>query len=840
MAKKGNWRKSQSGSKLLERAQRELAKGNAKTAVKDAEACFRKDPSPEHRQFLEKAYVSRVEQLHRLRLTAESRAALQKLLDLKPTAPETLQQIPRLQVIVGDTRVDAGSVLEREPGLLITLADQAVLDSRAQAPSQGGVADQVARIRAALAAVERGEDEKAAEMLHDLPRRSPLGDWKLFVRGLSAFYQGNEERAQANWQRLDTERPACRIAQTLLVVAGQIRPDAATADISVSLPQLEAHIQTDPAGLPLKELAEHWRKGDWKAFFREYRQFRQRFAKSHPQLLKKIVDLAWKRFVHDERHDNLDRLEAIGPSPPFDPHWYRVSALDCEERTPWFTPALERAWQGYLDSLEEATDMREEDRAIAAGLIHYRLAERMLRSADQLDRMSRFPWTDFDADDGEELRRKAAQRLRRAIESCPNLKDAYRDLAELHEDWKELAKSAVVLRRLLAVDPDDFDAHVWLANYHLSKNEPAESSPHVDAAARIRPRDRQCSELRWNQRLASIRALVMRRKFNEARRQVDETAAALAEGREEPFVLDVMRAAIEWKSKNEEAAEQHLAAALAQAGEPAVVWMAMSGAAAEYRLPSAVKKDFDNRFKAAVQTAPTSRTAGLLARRVSVLRAGKRNYTGRYTQERLILKYLERSRRVAWQEADLQAVCDMLETLPRSNELMSALVAVGVRMFPDNAWFQFWRGNCEISLGSFRCNLTKAIAFYRRALELARVSKEPDDRDIVPLAEHALSAAYELQERSTLFGAARDRDDDEDYVYDDSEDDEYDDECEDDDGPSEWERQMNMFDGNDDDDDDADEPFDARKALAEIEKMMPPEILEALRREMAKMGLGPT
>lgn len=828
MAKNRNRGKSRGGAQLFERAQRELAKGNVKTAVKDAEACFRQDPRPEHRLLLERAYLGRVEHLHRLRLTAEARAALQKLLDLKPTDPDILHRIPRLQVVVGDTRADAAAVLEQEPGLLIALADQAVLDPRSTAPPNGGVAGHVKRIREALAAVERGDDATAADALRDLPRSSPLVDWKLFVRGLSAFYQGDAERTDANWHRLAPDRPAFRIAQTLLVAAGQIRLDEAKIDVSESVRQFEARIQADPAAAPLKELAEHWRKGDWPAFLHEYRRFRQRFAKTHAPLLARIVDLVWKRAVREDEGRLLERLMAIGPAPPLDPQWQRAWALGCESSEPCFTPRQEIAWQRYLGSLATNADLREEDRAIAAALVHYRLAGAKLRFAEQVQRMSRFGWAEFDSEDAEQFRVEAARRLRQAIESYPGLKVAYRDLAELHEEQEEPKKSAAVLRRLLAIDPDDFDAHVWLANYHLNRNKPAESAPHVEAAERLRPRDRQCSLLRWNQHLAHIRDLAMRRRLDEAKAQVERAAPLLEQGREEPYVLDVMRAALQWKAKDPAAAQRSLEAALEKAGAPAAVWMAMSGAAAEYRLPRAVKKDFDDRFKAAVQERPTSRTAGLLARRLLALKASRRNYTGRATQERLILKCLGRARRVQWTEADLEAACRLLAQFPNDDASFCVLVSIGVKRFPDNAHFHYWRGNDELGHGAYRSDYALAVRHLRRALELARASDRPDDRDLIPLAERALSAAYDAQRRHELAGISWLEDEDDDDYEDDYDDEEFDGGKTD---SRQRDRQMDMFDEEDEDG----EPIDPKKLLDELRRLIPPEVIEALERA----GLGP-
>ena len=59
---------------LLGQAQRRLEKGDFKQALKDAKVCYRQQPSPESRQFLERAYLARARQLHRAGLRTESQA----------------------------------------------------------------------------------------------------------------------------------------------------------------------------------------------------------------------------------------------------------------------------------------------------------------------------------------------------------------------------------------------------------------------------------------------------------------------------------------------------------------------------------------------------------------------------------------------------------------------------------------------------------------------------------------------------------------------------------------------------------------------------------------------
>lgn len=315
MSRKRKRKSRPGGFSLFERAQRELAKGNAKTALKDATLCYREDANPAHRRLLEEAHVGRVKQLHRMKLMAEARNALARLIDLGPATAEICETIPRLQILVGDSGVDANAVFEKNPGLLVEQADRGVLDSRETVPEYGDVRLHVQRVREALALVEQGDDAGAANALRSIPRSSPLCDWKLFGRGLSAFYQSDRERMQENWRRLDPQRPAYRLAQTLLVAAEELRREDAPIDVSGPLKRLELKLQDDPAADLLKEIARRWREGDLSSFFNVFRRLRMRHAKTHGPLLEKIVGFVWKRAVREGDNHMLDRLIQIGYPP---------------------------------------------------------------------------------------------------------------------------------------------------------------------------------------------------------------------------------------------------------------------------------------------------------------------------------------------------------------------------------------------------------------------------------------------------------------------------------------------------------------------------------------------
>ncbi|MHB8861895.1 MAG: hypothetical protein ACYC6N_05790, partial [Pirellulaceae bacterium] len=523
MGGKRKWNRHSAPDQLFERAQRELTKGNVKAALKDAKACFRAEASPRNRELLERAILGRTHQLQAMKLLDEASAVLDELVRLGPTTPEVSQQVARLRVLLGKSDAAASQLLQEDPALLIQMVDQAVLDRRAAKPCDAVVSAHLDQVRQALSAVEREEDEATAELLKDIPRHSPLSDWKLLVRGLSAFYQRDRQRCEQNWKRLDPTRPAWRIAQTLQVAAGEVRAEEVSVDLSASLRKLTLGLPADPATAPLRQLTNEWQQGNWKEFLRAYRTVRQRFAKTHAKLVESIVDLLWKRAVRDHDHELLNQVIAIGPAPSIDPRWNRARAFQIEQHfSPVGVPKLVKYWSAYAADLTEAESLPAGERPIAAALVYQHLARLLIRNAVECDEAGPFLFADDDR--APYLRNEAARYYRKSIESYGHLETAYKELAQLHHDLEEPEKSAAVFQRLLKVIPDSFEAHLWLANYHLGQDLPDKAQPHVDAAVRLKPRDESTVTLRWNHRVTRIRCLTKNRQFEAAHREVDEAA----------------------------------------------------------------------------------------------------------------------------------------------------------------------------------------------------------------------------------------------------------------------------------------------------------------------------
>ena len=769
------------GSSLVarfERARRELAKGNAKTALKEAILCQREEPSPGHGQLVEEAYAGRVEQLHRKKMLPEARDVLARLMALKPVTPEIQQRIPRLQVLVGHSGVDSNEVFDSDPALLVDQVDCCMLDAREVVPHYREIPQHIHSVHEALALVEQGDDEEAAVVLRSIPRNSPLSDWKLFARGLSAFYRviqegtgregiGREkvaqERMEANWRLLDPERPAYRLTRILLVAGGVLRqedvPMDGCGDLSGSLKQLDRLLQIDPVADLLKRIADRWQEEDLHTFFKDLQILRMRYAKTHGEALETIVEFVWKQAAREGDRHLFEELIRVGPPPADDPHWHRAKALLSEHKNQPEANPVESHWQAYAEDLLSSGAFREEDRPIAAAMVYAHLAECFIEYGEAcVPPGPRFePPSPEDAEEASAFFEQAVDFYEQSLRRCPKLHEAAWGLAMWHEKMGAPEKSAAVLEEFVRHEPNDHDAGMWdvrrwLAAHYISHDDPGRSERHAAAAAKIKPRDPRTIALLWNQRVTMVRCLAKKRQFGAARQEL-EMAAKSAPPDIEPYRIDTLRAALELKAKNTEAAQRYLNAALLAVDGPAPVWLQMSHVAARYRLSREIKKDFSKHFKEAIQEKVTSRTAGSLARLLAIFQLAKINYTGRATQERLVLGYLKRAGRVQWEEQDLLRVCEWLEMLPKQKELRERLVAKGLAKFPESAVFHLLTGKIEMDWGPMACDFDRAEHHLNRFLELARgATSQPQGGQL----QATLLEKAQIEDAQRLLGLLRD------------------------------------------------------------------------------------
>src|SRR5207253_11459096 len=123
---------------------------------------------------------------------------------------------------------------------------------RAQLPE--AVQGQFDLVQQAFAQVEAGQDEVARTTLQGIGLASPFLEWKVLLRGLMAYYQGDDARALENWQRLEAQRlPARLVAPLRYLIDAEFRLTA-PADVQARLQKLSDRLVGSSFVQPLRRL----------------------------------------------------------------------------------------------------------------------------------------------------------------------------------------------------------------------------------------------------------------------------------------------------------------------------------------------------------------------------------------------------------------------------------------------------------------------------------------------------------------------------------------------------------------------------------------------------------
>jgi hypothetical protein len=283
----------------LQVARRELAKHNAKLALEHARLQFEASPDGESREVLERALFARAQQTYDHGNRDVAKSLIDELDRLGVTVPEIASSLDRLRVLMGvvPPRHDKAASPAAEPPdeLAVVLADQAILYPQRRSPTYADLNRQADLVREALREVERGEDSAAVERLSEISRKSPFAEWRLFVRGLIAHYAGDVPRVEANWNRLDPDRAAFRIAVNLQVFSGRQRPADCAFDLATGQRRLQFAATGSPIVGQLEELRNYFQSGQIRNALNVLRVFRQRYGQSRKRLIDRLTDMLWKR-----------------------------------------------------------------------------------------------------------------------------------------------------------------------------------------------------------------------------------------------------------------------------------------------------------------------------------------------------------------------------------------------------------------------------------------------------------------------------------------------------------------------------------------------------------------
>ena len=755
--------KGRSAVNLLDQAKRNLDRGDFKQALKDIRVCYRKDPTADCRCLLEHAYIGRARQLSRTGLIEDSRRIVQDLLDLGVTEPAVEAGLPDLLLSVGmfDCLPQGDDALraEERDRLRVKAADQAVARPENTPLSMPELRDDAERIRAALEAVHREDETVALGHLKNIPRQSLFADWKYFVRGLIAYYRREKTDLAANWDRLDPDRAAARIAAPLKVMAGVVSPRQ-DSGLRSKVSRLERQATNQTVLSQVMRLPESVSVHDWPKVFRALRAVHGELRRLDADIYHRLVSCLCGALVQKGLVDELEQLSRIVDPPPIDPQWNRARAVAREESDFCGTDDAQKYWYKYLQDLENLPTLSPSRRDLARGMVWLHLAEFCVAEAIRLRGCGCGFDHEPEIDEAEEDAREA---FGRSFALAPAYAPAYAIAAKFHLVADRPEEAAAVYLRLLEHLPDNLEALLFLGNHHVAHGDPRKARDFVERARELKPLDNKIGDLLWSTRVEVARDLARSEQYDRAR---DELAVAdrLQPARAGDFEMLARKAVLEARAKSDSAARRYREQAQDGLVEPTALWLAMAIEAIRYDLPKEERWRYEKRWRDALKRRCRSETAGLMCRMLGAHFKTPRPYPHHREHVRYLLEYVRRCSRVKWQAEDLRHVCEFLEGAEKP-ELLAKFAKKGMRKYPRVGYFHLLLGVEEMAKGPFRCDSQLVIDRLQEAIKLASNSSDPRDKQVVEVAKRTLSLVQSVADELDV-----DDEDDEDYWDDDDDD----------------------------------------------------------------------
>lgn len=464
--------------------------------------------------------------------------------------------------------------------------DVAVFDESARASLDE--ADQ-ALVRAVAEALEMqaaGQPEDAEQCVAHIPRKSPMSDWRMLIRGLSHWYKNHSDAAKKLWSRLDHHRRPARIARTLqlarqddltTLTAGNSIPaieedamrvdpsnaskatavDSTEQDTAHSMPLDKALLQAakvvrktriDRSAIRLARngLADNiWYEPEFDSRNEALilspeqivwlKQFARNFRGTEPDLVRSLELLALERASQQHYVDIFEAATKAFRGPAHDPdntlrsYFYHSKPLLKNKKA---ESTLRRYRMGELAA----------NKHVSAPLRNALLSELALSIAESIIQDTQIPDNPFGPPGYQPVLKDHEETIRteyrQSIEACPHNILAHEGYTNWIKNQIEMAEGDKQLLDQLQQEqinamqdwangvPDEEIPRQFLAQTLLQGKQPELAEPHIQWLLASRPSDPRIAAMPWSLQLHKMMQLC-RRKSNlaEARTQLEQVFA---------------------------------------------------------------------------------------------------------------------------------------------------------------------------------------------------------------------------------------------------------------------------------------------------------------------------
>jgi tetratricopeptide (TPR) repeat protein len=619
-----------------------LGEGRTQQALELARVLFKQNPSAEHLELVRQATLARARQLRGNGHLRDAATVLINAQDLGGN--DFLKQVAQELAACGEIR-RAVELLKHlnDPGLQSNLLVQAADASMRQ--GAGGrqllpedLRSQFDLVRQAFAQIAGEQEEAARATLQGIGLNTPFLEWKLFLRGLLAYYQKDDARAVENWQRLDEKRLPARLAGPFRFMIDPPFRQAQSAQTQNQLQKVVDQLQGSPLAMQLRNLQKDLvNSKQLPQAFRQAETFLPALRQQAPALVGRLAScFFWAIIDHGNPEDKNRYLRVFG-APADDPQLLRLEALALEHRHAW--EDAHQAWQDFEAELKNNPAWgSEEQRRRVCSLIWSRLGENADARSERDDRMPAV----FRrlAPRERPLKPGAEQCFKKSLELAPDQLEGHEALFRHYLDRNQAGKAFKTGAKLLARFPDHAPTLETMGDLCIQQEDYEGALSFFQRAVSVNPLEKRLRNKVGTVQLHHARALAEAGRFDEARTQYQ---TSLAREESDKSMILCKWAACEFKAGAVARGEELIAEARAEGGQVLATAYALAIEATRYKLPAPVKKRFATEFYQALEGPPTVETAMRILLTAASHRLVKVSYHGQQAHQKKVLAYLDRA-----------------------------------------------------------------------------------------------------------------------------------------------------------------------------------------------------
>ncbi len=332
MSKKHHKPVQTSTAELKARIERTRNEGRFQQALELVKQLHKAEPTPANLDLLKDTYLKRAAQLRTQGYNRDSAAVLEVAWRLDEKNAAWTEKLAAELALSGDV-VRSTQLLQRLPGgispatmgRLADAAFQQEKNGRASLPA--ALQPEFDSILLAFKQVEASQDEQAKATLQSIGLRSPFLEWKLLLRGYQAYYQGDDERARENWQRLDPQRLPARLAAPIRVFIDPAYRRAQPAATQEALKKQFDWLQGSALVPQMRSLRTALNDQESLApAFRIAENVIPAIKQQTPHLVPRLANCMYWAILRTGP-DELPRFKRVFGTPPDDPNFNRLTAM---------------------------------------------------------------------------------------------------------------------------------------------------------------------------------------------------------------------------------------------------------------------------------------------------------------------------------------------------------------------------------------------------------------------------------------------------------------------------------------------------------------------------------